>query len=716
MSALNTQNAEDGSENNRAVRGDDASDLQQPLDGVTFAEGLGYAYFTRNRTLSSSNALFLDFLSGSAYKDKNQSTSEDREALKQPENLTLDSFIPMLNISTEGNKTTLTDQEVFDFFEILFLKAQSNESRQKNRLIATTPNGRYIRLTSLVIGPDKMLVTARDVTAHSQYRRLFDTSMQVAGAGFWSINFTTGKFTYSDSVLDRLTEDEVKKMKTMGVWAIVHPDEREAIVAQWQEVFKSGAEFDLKYRVVTEREGLMWQRTTGQLERSADGRVLSATGFVMDITQDVENQNKLSQEQETSQIKSNFLARMSHEIRTPLNAIIGMSDSLRDEDLSPDVRGVIDDIEDAAEGLNNLLSRTLDHSKLESNKMQMNFEAVNLRDMFGTCQRLWRPQITSKGLDFKVAFDPNLPETMYLDEFRIQQCVNNLLSNAVKFTSKGHIALIVKQAEVKGEARLVIAVKDQGIGMSPEETAHIFEDYTQAKESISSQFGGTGLGMSITKQLCELMGGKIVVKSEKGAGTTFILMLPTDVREVQSGLPNTPAALEPSDSVKSGAVDIEVTPASEAVPAIKAQDNTTEEKPFEGLNVLCVEDNQVNQKVVSRLIGSRVKQLHFANNGREGLDVLNTAHIDVVLMDIHMPVMDGIETTMEIRRSNSAYANVVIIALTADPDYQQKKICRNIGMDDTIGKPVRREDILNAFERNLKNVPEGLGQKIELTA
>ena len=149
---------------------------------------------------------------------------------------------------------------------------------------------------------------------------------------------------------------------------------------------------------------------------------------------------------------------------------------------------------------------------------------------------------------------------------------------------------------------------------------------------------------------------------------------------------------------------------------IKSQPLVSSSKPFEGLNVLCVEDNAINQKVVKRLIGKRVKQLYFANNGREALNILNTVPVDVVLMDIHMPIMDGIETTLQIRKSNQAFANVIIIALTADPDYQQRRICRNIGMNDSIAKPVKREDIFNAFDRTLSKLSDDFGQEISLSA
>jgi len=723
--------------------------LKSLIDAISDAEDMGHACIARDGNIVSANSRFIKFLSKRDLDSQGGFT----------EDLHLKDFIERLEVRLEDGKLTLSNDEVFSYIETAFNDAQTQKTPHKHRFTAITPGGRHIRLNFVISShSDTMLVTARDRSDYSRYRRLFDTSMNTANAGFWSIDFTSGKFTYSDSVLKRLTPAEVEKMNTVGVWAIVHPEDRPKIIEEWQRIFQTGEDFDFKYRVNIEQAGVRWQHSIGQIERTSNGRVLAATAFVMDITQEVENQNRLRIEQETSRAKSDFLARMSHEIRTPLNAIIGMSDSLKDEDLTEDVRSVVDDIEDAAEGLNNLLSRTLDHAKLMSKKMQINLEDVNPKDVLKSCQRLWRPQITAKGLEFKIAMDPDFPETLPLDAFRIQQCVNNLLSNAVKFTSQGSISLIMKMVDVKGASRLVIAVRDEGIGMSPEETARIFDDFTQADESISRQFGGTGLGMSITKQLSELMGGQVRVKSEKGVGTTFMLLLPVDgviaskanenaidrphaiersyVKDLKSDVPNAePVAVisgsdntgsddkisaasltSPNDLQDTDTSSIDHTP-TEAIPSETKSDLSPHTpQPFEGLNVLCIEDNSVNQKVVKRLIGSRVKQIHFANNGREGLNVLNTAPIDVVLMDIHMPVMDGIETTMEIRRSNSAYANVIIIALTADPDYQQKRICKNIGMDDTIGKPVRRDDILQAFERNLGHLSEQFGQTVKISA
>jgi signal transduction histidine kinase/ActR/RegA family two-component response regulator len=613
--------------------------------------------------------------------------------------------------------------------------ASSNSHGTSVRL--TTLDGRRVRVDTWYHGSDSpagCTMVFRDVTTDSQYRNLFEIAMGAANAGFWSMDLQSGEFTFSDSVTKRLTETEQAKMKKNGMFSILHPDDLAPVADQWAKAREARGEFDFKYRVCTAESPSMWQRSIGEIVCAPDGTPLGATAFVMDITEDVSKSLALSAERSASKAKSEFLARMSHEIRTPLNAIIGMSDSLRDEPLSEDVREVITDIENAAEGLHHLLSRTLDHAKLMSEKVQIDFEPTNLSGLLGTVSRLWKPQISTKGLAFKTIIDPKLPASLYLDEFRLQQCLNNLLSNAAKFTKLGSVTLIARQAVINEKAHLVIAVKDTGIGMKESEASRIFDPFTQADGSIQREYGGTGLGMSITKNLCELMGGQVRLKTAPNEGSTFALILPImtlakelPVKEPKSyTLPSeetqpavartppqpTPKALAPAELSASPAMAA----TEKNIVKLPAETNPQTERPFEGLNVLCVEDNPINQKVVKRLIGKRVAELYFADNGRDALNVLNTVPVDVVLMDIHMPIMDGIEATLEIRQSSQAYANVIIIALTADPDYQQRRICRNIGMDDTIAKPVKREDILGAFGRTLHKLSSNYGQEVALSA
>jgi len=602
--------------------------------------------------------------------------------------------------------------------ESLIVESLNEPEPHRTSVVLTTLDGRRVRVNTWYDGLNGCTLVIRDITVSSRYRNLFEIAMNAADAGFWSMDFKSGKFTYSDSVTRRLSVEEQTNLQANGLFAIIHPEDVTAITAQWQEVIQSKRDFDFKYRVRIKSHGIMWQRSIGQIDCAPDGTPLGATAFVMDISEEMNKENALTAERSASKAKSEFLARMSHEIRTPLNAIIGMSDSLKDENLSEDVRDVVNDIENAAEGLHYLLSRTLDHAKLMSDKVEINLEASDPRQLIGTVSRLWKPQITSKGLNFKTVLDPALPQSVNLDEFRLQQCLNNLLSNAAKFTKFGGVTLIVKQADIKNKPHLVFAVKDTGIGMSETEVSRIFDPFTQADNSIQREYGGTGLGMTITKNLCELMGGRVRVQSKRGEGTTFALILP--VLENASDLPQQETVVTP-EVLQTRPLPVDM-PAKLAEPsigttaAVTMPEDNAEKRPFEGLNVLCVEDNQINQKVVKRLIGGRVKELYFAENGREALNVLNTVPVDVVLMDIHMPVMDGIETTLEIRKSDQTYANVIIIALTADPDYQQRRICRNIGMDDTIAKPVKREDILDAFDRTLSKLSDKFGHEVALSA
>jgi len=608
--------------------------------------------------------------------------------------------------------------------DLIDLSLSSGEPHRTS-VFLTAIDGRRLRVNTWYDGKSGCTILMRDITEDKAYRNLFEVAMGAANAGFWSMDLKTGKYSYSASVLQRLTDEEQALLQANGLFAILHPQDLKALKSEWMDVVKNRRDFDFKYRVKIAENPNMWQRSIGQIVCAPNGTPLRATAFVMDITEDVNKTKALSAERSASKAKSEFLARMSHEIRTPLNAIIGMSDSLRDEDLSDDVRDVVTDIENAAEGLHYLLSRTLDHAKLVSDNVQINLEMSDPRQLIGTVSRLWKPQITNKQLKFQVIIDPKLPESMLLDELRLQQCLNNLLSNAAKFTKFGSISLIARHAVVKGQPHVLFAVKDTGIGMREEESKRIFDPFTQADGSIQREFGGTGLGMSITKNLCELMGGEIKLKTERGKGSTFALVLPVLENIDQLPKPEKEMAQISGPQLSAPLLSKErVQIEQEARVILEAAGGDADEisgrsdnvKPFDGLNVLCVEDNPINQKVVKRLIKSRVAQLYFAENGREALNVLKQVPVDVVLMDIHMPVMDGIEATLEIRKSDQAYANVIIIALTADPDYQQRRICRNIGMDDTIAKPVKREDILNAFDRTVTKIGDKFGQKVAISA
>jgi len=416
------------------------------------------------------------------------------------------------------------------------------------------------------------------------------------------------------------------------------------------------------------------------------------------------------------------LARMSHEIRTPMNGVIGVADALIHHHANPEITEKLELIQSSANSILRILDETLDHTKLGAKAFSLNPELANPAKVVRDVCKLWEQQALTNGCFIRCIIKPDVPEMINFDRYRYEQCVNNLLSNAVKFTPKGNIDVVLMVTrKADRPARLVLAVRDKGIGMSAEQQKNIFNAFTQGDESITSRFGGTGLGMNITKQIIELMGGTITVKSELDRGSIFALAFPfkdsveetavqpqinhkvyeAAIIEKSKDKPQTPKKQEEQKQAIKQTSNCLVDDLLEA-----AQPETT---PYSNLKILVVDDNATNHIVVNSLLESMVGELFNANNGREALDVLDVTDIDIVLMDIHMPVMDGIEATIAIRSSNKPWKDVSIIALTADPQYQQKKLCLNIGMNEALAKPVKLNDLLQAID----NVIETRGSELQ---
>ena len=594
-------------------------------------------------------------------------------------------------------------QDLSDMMEAM---SRCAERRQlaRDSVCIPTPDGRIVKAHVIYTEDAHIVLTLEDVTRERAHKTLLDIAFATGDAGWWSYEVATNTFEFSDSVLGRLSDDEVSTVRTSGLWAIVERDDIPGIMAKWSWALNNPEEdrLDITYRVTTERDGTMWQRSIMNIQRDEEGRPTRVTAFVRDNTRDVAREAELVEAREAASAKTEFLARMSHEIRTPLNAVIGLCDLLEEDyALEPEVAEIVASIDAAADGLHHLLSQTLDHAKLVADKVEIETAPTDARALLTEVERLWTPQARVKGLALVSQSSDDVPDTLPLDEFRVRQCLNNLVSNAVKFTETGGVRL---EADLQGHGEgcvLRMRVADTGIGMDEAALASVFAPFEQAERSTTRRFGGTGLGMTITDQLARLMGGRVEVVSAPGRGTVFTLTLPA-----AHARPEPVPEPEPVSDPAAEAAPAEATPAEGAEPSPY--------EPFRGLRVLCVEDAEMNRSLIKRLLDGIVGTLSFAEDGREALAELDMAQYDVILMDIHMPVMDGIETTIAIRNSEKAYANVVIIALTADPDYQHTRICRNLGMDDAISKPVRRREILEAFERSFDLVSEVYGQPVEI--
>jgi CheY-like chemotaxis protein len=328
-----------------------------------------------------------------------------------------------------------------------------------------------------------------------------------------------------------------------------------------------------------------------------------------------------------------------------------------------------------------LLNDVLDISKIEAGKFEINRIEDDLRLSLSRIEKLFEPIANEKRLALEFTFNESIPASIMLDPVRVRQCVSNLVSNALKFTSEGKIAVHASwRMSADGKPMVSIAVSDTGIGITEEAQGRLFEAFIQADSSTTRQFGGTGLGLAISRKLARLMGGDLTLKSEPGKGSTFTLTFEAEQVTRDAAAPKEKSApLDAADVSLAG---------------------------FRGKRVLLVDDNRINRQVVRLLMASHGLQISEATNGVEALDALAGHEFDVVLLDIHMPVMDGPTAIRAVRSSDTAWRNVPVIALTADAMTGDAEKYLAMGMTGYVSKPVNKRDL----EQKLASVLSGGNQ------
>jgi signal transduction histidine kinase/ActR/RegA family two-component response regulator len=376
--------------------------------------------------------------------------------------------------------------------------------------------------------------------------------------------------------------------------------------------------------------------------------------------------------------KSEFLANMSHEIRTPLSGVIGMARLVLDGSITEDRRQDIETIENSAESLLAIVNDVLDLSKIEAGQLRLEHEAFDLERAIRLVIDLLRPRLKEKGLGFNLSYDEHVPRWIWGDETRVRQIVLNLVGNAVKFTDQGAVLVSVRSS---GKSRLLIEVADTGIGIPEAQRDRLFQKFSQADTSMTRRYGGTGLGLVISKELAELMGGQIGFNSRAGEGSTFWVAIPAE-------------------------------PASE--PAVEPPHSTLSAYTALGRGkVLVVEDNAVNQRVLLRSLQKLGLEVDVASNGSEAVARSRTSSYDLVFMDCQMPEMDGYEATARIRAAERNGKRTPIVALTAHAMPGDRARCEAAGMDDYLSKPVdlgALEHVLRRYvaaERGPAGTPQG---------
>jgi CheY-like chemotaxis protein/two-component sensor histidine kinase len=382
----------------------------------------------------------------------------------------------------------------------------------------------------------------------------------------------------------------------------------------------------------------------------------------------------LIETQEASKMKGQFLANMSHEIRTPLNAIIGIAHlSLRDAELPTKQRDYLEKIQTAARSLFGLINDILDLSKVEAGMLELEESVFSLRATLNNIISIHQGVASAKNLRLALEYPEYLLEHFIGDPLRISQVANNIISNAIKFTPRGGVTVRVacehsETPEKEGFSRMRVSVKDTGIGIDKDVLQKLFQPFTQADASISRQFGGTGLGLTISQKLVELLGGRFTVESAVGVGTAFhFTML---LRRAPAG--------EPHKAVE--------TDLNEAFANLG----------IAGKRILIAEDNAVNQLVIRELIAPSGAEVVMADNGLQAVDIARAQRFDLVLMDMQMPVMGGLEATRKIREFADRQT-LPIIAATANAMKEDKDKGFASGMNDYITKPIEPQRLLETL-------------------
>ena len=510
--------------------------------------------------------------------------------------------------------------------------------------------------------------------------KLLDTqfAMESVGIGITWIDPKSGRFTYVNRYHAKFLGYSVDEMLELGVSDIDPNFPQEKFVEVVEQIRQQGhVQFETTQRT---KDGQIRPVEMTVYYHSgldqASGRLIA---FMSDISRrkEIERAQVLAKEaaEMASKAKSEFLANMSHEIRTPLNAILGLNYLLLKDCKQPDHATKLEKIQASGKHLLSIINDILDLSKIEAGKFEIergNFHVGQLVDHVGS---IIRDTANSRGIELKIDTG-DVPEWLNGDVTRLRQALLNFCGNAVKFTDRGSVSIRCRVQDREGDnLRVRIEVVDTGIGLTPEQQARLFQEFQQADNSTSRKYGGTGLGLALTKRLIELMSGTVGVQSEEGLGSTFWLEVP-----LQCGVPQ----IISSDDV---AQTFAATKSSEA--------NTLQRSR---VRVLLAEDNSINAEVVVDILGAMGIEVSIAENGQEAVSKVESEYFDLVLMDMQMPVMNGLDATRQIRLIKGR-EEIPIIALTANAFAEDRRACLDAGMNDMLTKPLDPNLLFEALQR-----------------
>ena len=522
--------------------------------------------------------------------------------------------------------------------------------------------------------------TGRDVTAakrqeqaREQLLRMVEEKksfieqvLGIIGDGIWDWDITANRVTHNQSWIDMMGLDEHYQEHTVEQFTeLIHEEDREEVMQRVKACLQGEVErYQSEHRMVSPQGDVVWVSDRGQVvERDAEGKSLRMTGGVTNITRLKQYEEKLLK---AGKVKDEFLASMSHELRTPLTAILGATELLLDGEANEEQHRLFKTIEVSGVNLLSLVNDILDLSKIEAGKFDINYAPYDLSRLHCQIESMFATKAKENGLWLKLEQQAEPDYQLWGDEQRVPQILLNLLSNALKFTEQGGVTV---RSWIE-EEMLCFAVEDTGIGMSDEALGRLFQRFEQADGTISRRFGGTGLGLHISKTLAQMMRGDIEVSSEEGKGSCFVLRLPYE----ESDLSADPA---PCNRV----------PSRQAL-----------SQRFIG-EVLVAEDTPELQMLERKVLESMGVTVTLAGNGEEALSLALEREFDLILMDMQMPVMDGLEATQSLRNLGRT---TPVVALTANVMQKHRDQFQQAGCDEFLSKPLDKQELQRVVARYLK--------------
>ncbi len=496
--------------------------------------------------------------------------------------------------------------------------------------------------------------------SRKQYKALVEGARELV----YELN-SDGQFEYVNPAFKELTGYSPEFIKGIGYDYLIHPTAKE----EGRKVFENRKQNNIdrsyeEFPILTKDGKMVW---IGQNTRVVEDEELHQKKYFCigrDITMEKRLKASLLSAKENAEkaslLKTQFLSAMSHEIRTPINAVLGTIHLMEQEDPRDDQINHLETLKYSAEGLMNLVTHLLDFNELDSNGVRISESSFNMRDLVEEVSKKYKRLAEEKNLLFSLIYDEKVPEKLKGDSIRISQIISNLLDNAVKFTNGGFVRFKVSVLRRKENfTKILFSIEDSGKGISQDKIEHIFEKFTQGHDETILE--GTGLGLAISKKIATLMGSEIKVESALNVGSNFSFML--DLETVNKPL------------------------VAQEAPQVFQETKGVLANSLNGIKVLLVEDNLINQKVASKLLSKWGATYQIAPNGKIALEKVQKEKFDIVLMDIQMPVMDGIEATKQIRALGGVFKKLPIVALTASAVLEVRQNAMAAGLDEFVTKP-----------------------------